>query len=101
MQKFGKYLFKNLHNSKKSSTFAAAKVYKHQKLSFMATYAVNINERTQAGKSLFLYLNSLGVISERLTQRRRAGIDEALDDVRNGRVYKADSVDAMFKQILG
>ena len=82
-------------------TFAAAKVYKPQKLSFMATYAVNINERTQAGKSLFLYLNSLGVISERLTQRRRPGIDEALDDVRNGRVYKADSVDAMFKQILG
>ena len=67
----------------------------------MATYTVNINERTQAGKSLFLYLNSLGVITERLTQRRRAGIDEALDDVRNGRVYQADSVDAMFKQILG
>ena len=67
----------------------------------MATYAVNINERTQAGKSLFLYLSSLGVITERLTQHRRAGIDEALDDVRNGRVYQADSVDAMFKQILG
>ena len=67
----------------------------------MATYAVNINERTQAGKSLFIYLNSLGVITERLTQRRRPGIDEALDDVRNGRVYHADSVDAMFKQILG
>jgi len=92
---------KNLHISKKSSTFAVAKVYKHPKLSIMATYAVNINERTQAGKSLFLYLNSLGVISERLTQRRRTGIDEALDDVRNGRVYQADSVDAMFKQILG
>ena len=67
----------------------------------MATYAVNINERTQAGKSLFVYLNSLGVIVERLAQPRRAGIDEALDDVRNGRVYHADSVDAMFKQILG
>ena len=67
----------------------------------MAIYAVNINERTQAGKSLFIYLNSLGVITERWTQRRRRGIDEALDDVRNGRVYHADSVDAMFKQILG
>lgn len=67
----------------------------------MATYAVNINERTQAGKSLFLYLNSLGVIVERLAQPRRSGIDEALDDVRKGRVYHADSVDAMFKQILG
>ena len=67
----------------------------------MATYAVNINERTQAGRSLFVYLNSLGVITERLPQRRRRGIDEALDDVRNGRVYQAESVDAMFKQILG
>ena len=68
----------------------------------MATYTININERTQAGKSLYLYLNSLGVISERLTtSRRRSGIDEALEDVRKGRVYKADSVDAMFKQILG
>ena len=52
----------------------------------MATYAVNINERTQAGRSLFLYLNSLGVITERLAQRRRPAIDEALSDVRNGRV---------------
>ena len=67
----------------------------------MATYAVNINERTQAGKSLYLYLSSLGVITERLAQCRRPAIDEALDDVRNGRVCKADSVDAMFKQILG
>ena len=67
----------------------------------MATYAVNINERTQAGKSLFIYLNSLGVITERLKHPHRPGIDEALDDVRAGRVYHADSVDAMFKQILG
>ncbi len=67
----------------------------------MATYAVNINERTQAGKSLYLYLNSLGAITGRLPQRRRPAIDEALDDVRKGRVYKADSVDDMFKQILG
>ena len=28
-------------------------------------------------------------------------IDKALDDVQCGRVYKAESVDAMFKQILG
>lgn len=28
-------------------------------------------------------------------------LDEAFDDVRNGRVHKADSVDAMFNKILG
>ena len=67
----------------------------------MASYAVHINERTKAGQSLFLYLNSLGVITERLTPRRRKGIDAALEDVRMGRVYKADSVEDMFRQILG
>jgi hypothetical protein len=29
------------------------------------------------------------------------GFREALDDVRNGRVYHADSVDDMFEKILG
>ena len=29
------------------------------------------------------------------------GYREAMDDVKNGRVYHADSVDDMFKQILG
>ena len=29
------------------------------------------------------------------------GYKEAMDDVKHGRVYHADSVDDMFKQILG
>ena len=33
--------------------------------------------------------------------RCRKAIDAALEDVRKGRVYKADSVDDMFRQILG
>ena len=32
---------------------------------------------------------------------KTAGYREAMDDVKNGRVYHADSVDDMFKQILG
>ena len=32
---------------------------------------------------------------------KTAGYREAMDDVKNGRVYHADSVDNMFKQILG
>ena len=67
----------------------------------MASYTIYINERTHSGKSLLLYLNTLGVITEKLVPRRRKGIDEALDDVQNGRVYHAESVDDMYKQILG
>ena len=32
---------------------------------------------------------------------KTADYREAMDDVKNGRVYHADSVDDMFKQILG
>ena len=32
---------------------------------------------------------------------KTAGYREAMDDVKNGRVYHADSVDSLFKQILG
>ena len=32
---------------------------------------------------------------------KTAGYREAMDDMKNGRVYHADSVDDMFKQILG
>ena len=34
-------------------------------------------------------------------KRRKSGIEEADEDIRKGRVYKAASVDDMFKQILG
>ena len=32
---------------------------------------------------------------------KTAGFREAMDDVKHGRVHQADSVDDMFKQILG
>lgn len=31
--------------------------------------------------------------------RRKSGLDEALDDIKQGRVYKADSVDDLFRQL--
>lgn len=36
-----------------------------------------------------------------MTSRRRTGIEKAEEDILQGRVYKAASVDDMFKQILG
>jgi hypothetical protein len=32
---------------------------------------------------------------------KTAGYKEAMDDIKHGRVYHAESVDDMFKQILG
>ncbi|MCQ2246310.1 MAG: hypothetical protein MJZ69_05920 [Bacteroidaceae bacterium] len=33
-------------------------------------------------------------------KKHKSGIEKALDDVKHGRVYKAESVDDMFKHIL-
>ena len=78
----------------------------------MATYAITINERTASGKALKAYLQALGVFVSKITPNvvnkpkeyditKTAGYREAMDDVKNGRVYHADSVDGMFKHILG
>ena len=40
-------------------------------------------------------------ISKTMDVTKTAGYREAMDDVKHGRVYHADSVDDMFKQILG
>ena len=34
-------------------------------------------------------------------KKKKCGIEEALEDVKEGRVYSATSVDDMFNQILG
>ena len=67
----------------------------------MATYAININEQSVAGRGLLAYLRVLGVVVERLAPRKRTGLDAALDDVKHGRVYHAASAEQMFKDILG
>ena len=67
----------------------------------MATYAININERSVAGRGLLAYLQALDVIIEQLTPRKKNGLDVALDDVKHGRVYHAANAEQMFKDILG
>ena len=65
----------------------------------MASYAIQINERTNAGQSLLHYLESLGVVLEQLKPVRKSGLDKALDDVKAGRVNTYDSVDDMFEKL--
>lgn len=52
--------------------------------------------------SLRKVLNAMeGVSLAHSPRRRRTGMEEAEEDIRKGRVYKAASVDDMFEQILG
>lgn len=36
-----------------------------------------------------------------LTKKRKNGLEKALEDEKEGRIYEVDSVEDMFKQILG
>ena len=56
---------------------------------------LNSSEREQAQAELKVHKTK----TEDIT--KTAGYKEAMDDVKHGRVYHADSVDDMFKQILG
>ena len=63
----------------------------------MATYTININERTKTGKNLIEFLKTLkGVVSIKSV----SGLDEAMDDVRAGNVYKAKDSKDLFKKCL-
>ena len=55
----------------------------------------------QACKMLVGVASVKEVKPKKLDITKTAGYREAMDDVKHGRVYHADSVDDMFKQILG
>lgn len=63
----------------------------------MTTYTVTINERSKILVKLLEVLSLAGATVE----KKKNGLDEALEDIEEGRVFEAESVDDMFKQILG
>ena len=64
----------------------------------MATYTITINERTKTGKNLVAFLSTLSDIVT--IKPAHSGIDEALDDVKHGRVTKAKDATDLLKQCL-
>ena len=65
----------------------------------MQQITINV-ENPSIMPSLRRVLNAIEGISI-VPARRKTGIEEAEEDILKGRVYKAASVDDMFKQILG
>lgn len=76
----------------------------------MATLILHIPDESLVSKvkqacKMIIGVKSVKVQKEHKTKdldvTKTAGFREALDDVKSGRVYHADSVDDMFKKILG
>ena len=76
----------------------------------MATYAITLNERSARGKALIEYLQALGVLISKITPKavnkpkeyditKTAGYREAMDDVKNGRVYHYDSLKDFYEEM--
>ncbi len=73
----------------------------------MATILLNVPDESLVSKIKQACKMLQGVASVKVQRpksediTKTAGYKEAMDDVKHGRVYHADSVDDMFKQILG
>ena len=71
----------------------------------MATVVLQVPDESLVSKVKNACKMLVGVTSVKVLSKREksdaAHYKEAMDDVKNGRVYHANSVDDMFKQILG
>ena len=73
----------------------------------MATIVLNVQDEILVSQIKKACQLLKGVVSVKVHKTKNeditktAGYKEAMDDVKHGRVYHAESVDDMFKQILG
>lgn len=66
----------------------------------MATYTLNVpTSKAHLFRSIVKELG--GTMVRKRMAKKNCGLDEALGDVKEGRVFKASSTEDLFKQILG
>ena len=72
-----------------------------KQLVVMATYAMTINERSNAGQALLTYLNALNIDIQRLPtiRLRKSSYERSMDDIKHGRIEKFASADEMCKSL--
>lgn len=65
----------------------------------MATYAITLNERSTSGKVLITYLNSLGVLLQKISPKAKSSFLRSQEDKRAGRIEKFASSEEMFNSL--
>jgi cell division protein FtsX len=66
----------------------------------MATYTITINERTNNGKKLMDYIKSIDGVKVMRAKSNNSALDEAIDDIKTGRVYKAKNAEDLISSCL-
>lgn len=70
-------------------------------LKTMTQLTINIEDKSIL-PHLKKILNAIeGVSIVKSSTKKKCGLEEALDDVKAGRVHRAENVDEMFQQVLG
>ena len=85
----GKYLrhnAKNLRNVWEIQIIIVSLHRNEQKRRIMATYTITLNERSNNGKALLNYLQSLGVMVEKVTKRGTTSYERSKRDIKAGRI---------------
>ena len=90
-----KTIFRETISAKIKSVFLQQK----KKQSFMNAITISPNNQAQM-RLLVALAKEMKMEYHTVEQQRRAGLDEAIEDIEAGRVYKAESVDDMVNQIM-
>jgi hypothetical protein len=70
----------------------------------MTTLTIKVNDKIKAVKSFIQFIKSLPFVSiESIDVQKNttiSGLDEAIEDIKNGPVYTANSTKDLFEQII-
>ena len=65
----------------------------------MATYTIQINERTREGRGLVNYLRELGVIKPQARSKALEATRRAMDELRQGKVTRCKDFDEYIESV--
>jgi len=65
----------------------------------MATITLEYNPQTNGALEFVNRIKESGYFTIKTPSERKSGIEEAMEDIKTGKVYKAKNVDDLFKQL--
>ena len=65
----------------------------------MATILLKYDTHNPIAQKTIDYILSLGVFEKKETSKRKSALEESIEDIEKGRVYKAKDVEDLFKQL--
>ena len=65
----------------------------------MATITLEYNPQAQGALEFVNRIRESGFFTIKIPSRRQSGMEEAMKDIKMGRVYKAKNVEDLFKQL--